>query len=367
MNSRSVALDLLRTIALLLVIGRHLIPRIKEAGQNSFLTTWHDIGWIGVDLFFVLSGFLIGGLLFNESRKTGTINIGRFLFRRGLKIYPVYFVLLGYTLVKTAISGWAPFVDLVSNAWPCFILVQNYGGTYPWGHTWSLAVEEHFYLLLPFLIVFLARRQALRRVPVIAGTVALICLGLRLAFYGQAEDGEIYTQTHFRLDALMIGVAGRYLADAPFVRAIPGWLLMVLGVLPFVAAGFIPWDAPSMLIAGLGLNSVCFACLVVGITREKPEAWMRGSFVAAGLAYLGKYSYSIYLWHLNAIGWSLIVARKLAGNQPGALTIITVGMAVCLGVGIVLSLAIESPIMAWRDRITKAREGRKAAPAATGT
>src|SRR5687767_11658986 len=95
-SKRSVQLDILRGAAILLVIGRHLeVPR--PDGAVGFLAgLWHRIGWLGVDLFFVLSGFLIGGLLVSELTKHGRIHIPLFLIRRGLKIYPPYFVFIGY-------------------------------------------------------------------------------------------------------------------------------------------------------------------------------------------------------------------------------------------------------------------------------
>src|SRR5882762_8858716 len=95
--SRSVSLDLLRLVAVVLVLGRHMETYPLEFGKGvAFYVSrfWQNGGWTGVDLFFVLSGFLIGGLLFAEVKKTGGLRVGRFLFRRGLKIYPAFYALL---------------------------------------------------------------------------------------------------------------------------------------------------------------------------------------------------------------------------------------------------------------------------------
>src|ERR1700732_285133 len=130
---RNKRLDILRCIAILLVIARHTYPRIWIG----------KAGWMGVDLFFVLSGFLISGLLFAEYKKNRSINWKRFLIRRGLKLYPAFYVFLLATFLTQLgfkqVSGLSNYLGEI-------FYVQNYG-PYIWSHTWSLAVEEHFYIL----------------------------------------------------------------------------------------------------------------------------------------------------------------------------------------------------------------------------
>ena len=116
---------------------------------------WARIGWLGVDLFFVLSGFLISNLLFSEYRKTERISLRTFYLRRALKLYPGFYLLLFSTVVFCAIAGRR--ITLRGTLGE-FFFVQNYLGGL-WGHTWSLAVEEHFYLILPVLLIFLAARS----------------------------------------------------------------------------------------------------------------------------------------------------------------------------------------------------------------
>ncbi len=155
-NKRNLQLAVLRGIAVLLVFGRHLELPKPEGLVGTFAGAWLRIGWLGVDLFFVLSGFLIGGLLVTELHKHGRIDVARFLSRRGLKIYPAYFVFIAYLMFMPAAKGllrgesvWAVPVEW-SLYWPNFLFLQNYVGNNPTGHTWTLAVEEHFYLMLPF-------------------------------------------------------------------------------------------------------------------------------------------------------------------------------------------------------------------------
>jgi len=145
---RNIGLDALRCIAVWLVLFRHLpIPSKATGFFAESLRVLHRGGWIGVDLFFVLSGFLVSGLLFREFQRTGSASIKRFLIRRGFKIYPPFWVLIGATVVmrcwfeKTGIQ-WSNLVGEL-------LFLQNYYDCL-WGHTWSLAVEEHFYFIYHF-------------------------------------------------------------------------------------------------------------------------------------------------------------------------------------------------------------------------
>src|SRR6516164_11144842 len=133
-GSRSTVLDALRAVAILLVLGRH--ANIAEV--------WSRIGWCGVDLFFVLSGFLISGLLFQEYKRFGEIRLRTFWLRRGLKIYPAFYIyilteLVTYLLVYNKLPG----AKSPSLFWLDATFLCNYWESLS-GHTWSLAVEEHF-------------------------------------------------------------------------------------------------------------------------------------------------------------------------------------------------------------------------------
>jgi peptidoglycan/LPS O-acetylase OafA/YrhL len=172
-HGRNFNLDVLRGVAILLVVLHHLGVPVFRTG-----------GWIGVDLFFVLSGFLISGLLFREWKETGTINIGRFYARRGFKIYPAFWALMAVTL---AVNYWTPGIPSFPVTGRSIMaelsFTQNYWRAI-WGQTWSLAVEEHFYLLLPLLLWLLQRRDPknpFRLLPTAFAVTALLELGLRVA------------------------------------------------------------------------------------------------------------------------------------------------------------------------------------------
>ena len=148
MSTRNASLDVLRGLAIVLVLGVH---------YKHVYNVWTKLGGVGVDLFFVLSGFLISGLLFAEFKKTGSIDFKRFFIRRGFKIYPAYYAVILF---------YAPFA-FHRLGWSDFLFLQSYRAGIL-GQAWSLSVEEHFYILLPFLLIAglkLARRATFAGYP----------------------------------------------------------------------------------------------------------------------------------------------------------------------------------------------------------
>jgi peptidoglycan/LPS O-acetylase OafA/YrhL len=175
-------IDILRAIAVFLVLGRHISTCPPEISRtvHGVTETWIRGGWIGVDLFFVLSGFLVSGLLFREYDRFGKIDAKRFLIRRGFKIYPPFWLLILTTVVLSLLRGKEVEGQRVAAE---LLFVQNYlPGV--WIHTWSLAVEEHFYILLAFGFLLLAKfgkKDPFSATPVFFAGIAVLCLALRFA------------------------------------------------------------------------------------------------------------------------------------------------------------------------------------------
>src|ERR1051325_8397891 len=183
-HRRLVPLDVLRAVAVLLVFCRHGINPPAAGRLEPIATSLHRLGWAGGDLFFVLSGLLVGGLLFRELRTRSALDVRRFVVRRGFKIWPAYYVYLGFVLVLYASARGSTITQALERLWPNLLHVQNYMPGrrlgLPLMHTWSLAVEEHFYLLLPALLVLLTSgAKAPRAIPAIPAipwiAVALGC------------------------------------------------------------------------------------------------------------------------------------------------------------------------------------------------
>ncbi|MCM3921677.1 acyltransferase, partial [Frankia sp. AiPs1] len=195
------ALDGLRALAVLAVLCFHM---------NAL-----SGGYLGVDVFLVLSGFLITGLLLAERDRVGAVSLGRFYVRRAFRLLPAFgvFVAVGAVLVvavKTRADQW----DFLDNAVTSLLYVNNYyrvfrpdsGGAW-FGHTWSLSLEEQFYLIWPAVLVLLCRRPAARRrLPAILGAAAVAVFAWReILIAAGVSDARIYFGLDTRADALLVG------------------------------------------------------------------------------------------------------------------------------------------------------------------
>ncbi len=345
---------MLRGIAILLVMGAH-VPAFP---------IWPVIGGYGVDLFFVLSGFLISNLLFTEYRGTGGIRLKRFWLRRALKLYPSFYLLLGLTLLYGLIWH-VPFTgrSILGEA----ILTQNYIGSI-WGHTWSLAVEEHFYILLPLLLAFLMRRKPKKSeqspedpftaIPYVFAGVAAACLALRIL---NAIQHPVFSHranvepTHLRADALFFGVFLSYLHHfRPHIltRAMSEpWRfpVSVLSVLCFAPAAFLFMDNPIVYTLGFTTIYVSFGTMLLMCLYTEKRKRPKPGVSARAIAKMGVYSYTIYLWHVPMAQVFLnLTARFPDVNQYLMWALYFVSS---ITVGVVLSKLIEIPILKLRERM----------------
>jgi peptidoglycan/LPS O-acetylase OafA/YrhL len=360
------ALDVLRGVAILLVLGHHVgvtpthIPALLQEG----LDRWSIAGWVGVDLFFVLSGFLVSGLLFQEYQDTGRVRLARFLARRGLKIYPAFYTLIAATIVAGLALGRPTELRRVLAE---IFFVQNYAEGL-WTHTWSLAVEEHFYLLLVVLIAFLARHvKGPRSKDPFRALVPLFCFVAVGAFVARvltvATSQPLLTNrltpTHLRIDSLFCGVVlsylyhfrSRWVAEQIAARRRILWLVAAVCLTPFV---IIPITSAVTQTIGFTSLYVGFG-IVVALAVHPSSAAARPATpviqaLATGLAWLGTYSYSIYLWHMPAQAWSTIVLARYAHGLPSAGVAWTMYFGGAILIGVLMARIVERPGLALRER-----------------
>src|SRR3954465_714615 len=199
-RTRRLDLDVVRGLAIVLALGWHFSGPTGNAVLDALQWPGKQFGWAGVDLFFVLSGFLMGGLGLRGPHPSGTFAGGRFTLRRVLKLWPVLYLFL----VVHALFGAEP---LGSYLWQNALHVQNYVGT-SLQHLWSLAVEEHFYLALALLFpVFVRRGGSLKLFAGLLAGVLVAALAFRVVgSLDGVSDTRLQWRTHFRLDGLAAGV-----------------------------------------------------------------------------------------------------------------------------------------------------------------
>jgi peptidoglycan/LPS O-acetylase OafA/YrhL len=333
------ALDGIRGLAVVWVVMHNTTAAVtgRSTGVLYLLTVFAHTGWIGVQLFFALSGFLItAGLLATQ----GAPHYFRdFYLRRALRILPLYYTVLLLVLVILPRIVTLPAAFSNDHQAPLWLFLTNLTQSVPYGfaHFWSLAVEEQFYVVWPLLVFRLAPRRLLLVCPcVAAGALAVRCL---MHLHGAAA-WTIYENTACRMDALALGGAGACLLFLPELRERVRRRLGVIGLaaLLLFAAG-IPlthvYDTGGLAGQTLGytLLAVCAAVFVTAAALPAGRAW---SAIAALLAWAplrscGKYSYAIYVVHNllhKLLGEPWLTARF--GATPPAQVLFGYGLAVLL-------------------------------------
>jgi peptidoglycan/LPS O-acetylase OafA/YrhL len=354
---RLASLDLLRLLAIVLVLGRHMeqVPPYLANDWNAILAIWYRGGWVGVDVFFVLSGFLVSGLLFAECKARGRISIGRFYMRRGWKIYPPFFVLIGVTLLANASTDTAMPTSAIASE--VFFLQSYVQGL--WNHTWSLAVEEHFYLLLPLVLLLVLRMkraasEPLKPVITIAAYLAAGSLLLRLLhWYYRPSFSYLddFFASHLRLDSLFFGVVISYayhFHTDRFVTVLSAWRRWLIGgglLCLTPAFMFAPETTPFIYTAGFTLFYLGSGMLMVGVLLSRPPR----SRIMAVTASLGAYSYSIYLWHMPVARWGALLVSRAFDIPLGYADRAVIYVFGSVVAGVVMAKLIEVPALRLRD------------------
>lgn len=299
------ALDGLRGLAIIVVILFHSTILQRDTVVRDYLVRILNAGWISVDLFFVLSGFLITGILCDAK---GTPRFfTNFYARRSLRIFPLYFaVMILALLVLPEYFGVSP--GSVGELWRFWFYLQNLGGPipYPLSHTWSLAVEEQFYLLWPLVVFALSHRTL---ILVSAGLIPLALLIRCIMVATDVPGGCIHSVTYARFDPLAMGALIALLLREPgglpaLMR--PAKWAFTLGLAVFLGVFAYQrnfWEGP--LLRTIGQSSLCFwfgglLVLAVGLERNR---FLPRLLEAQPLRFFARYSYAMYLFHLPMHLW----------------------------------------------------------------
>lgn len=359
--SRLPGLDLLRAIAVVWVM---LFHSFLVGGLGPDCVEVQRYGWMGVDIFFVLSGFLIGRQVLEPLARGEALRFADFYSRRAYRILPAFLVVLGIYLAfpglreADGMAPWWQFASFTMN------LLVDYTHLQAFSHAWSLCVEEHFYLLFPALAWWLTRRRtSASAFACIVAAVVLAGIGLRggVWLHDTAMDPQrnwfvedIYYPTWNRLDGLLAGVV---LATIAAYR--PGlWERMqargnaiaLLGLAGMALAFWLFRERAGLLGNTLGwpVLSAAIACLVVA--GASPRSWI-GRWRLPGASWIAAVSYSLYLSHklvFSAVDDGL--GDWLQGR--GLFAFAVYALATLMG-GAALHYAVERPFLALREQRRK--------------
>ena len=371
--SRNPGLDTLRALAIALVFVYHYAAFVS--GRSTF--GWPSVvGWSGVDLFFVLSGYLIANQLFAGLARGRTVSLAAFIGRRALRTLPVFWlVLAAFFLWPQAMGGRTP-----PPLWRFLTFTQNLGlqpGT-AFSHAWSLCIEEQFYVALPLVLaggawlargrVRLTRRHAW---GLVGGLVALGVAARCVRWFDVAPSAggdpmqfsaHIYYATLCRFDELLPGVA------VAMVRNFhPGaWARVTArgrtaGALGLAGALAVLWlaytesddDVFGFFMTGFGYTLLAMSWALLVVAALSPATPLRRVRVP-GAASLALWSYSIYLSHKPL---AYVLKTALQGAGLGEYALAAVITAACIGMGALLHYGVERPFLRLRDRLMPSNFG----------
>jgi peptidoglycan/LPS O-acetylase OafA/YrhL len=367
--TRLAGLDTLRAAAIAWVILFHSYL-IGGLGDGYGLFQWS--GWMGVDLFFVLSGYLIGTQVFKALQRTGTLDFPAFYKRRLVRILPAFFVVLALYELWPAwpeTKGMQPLWQFLTFT---FNLQYDNDDNYAFSHVWSLCVEEHFYVVFPLLASVLTRKPAAWKFAVVAAVVVLGGIVLRAWLWthfvgpagssvGGPEDDRglrflryLYYPTWARLDGLVAGVA---LAACGVYR--PLWfawvharvnLLLVLGA-ALLAAAIVLFDAARADFWPCVIGYPLVALAMMAFVAAGTGATWFARLQIPGAGWLAAASYSLYLSHKGM--FMLVQAALVEHPVDDRLLRFALYVVATLAGGAVLHYAVERPFLRWRDSQTK--------------
>ncbi|HTJ90975.1 MAG TPA: acyltransferase [Acidocella sp.] len=338
-------LDGLRAIAVSAVVIYHLSGSLLPGG------------WIGVDIFFVLSGFLITRILLAELKSAASVNLGAFYTRRFLRLMPAFWLMLICTSALYVMSPAARMTHIES-AWTSAIYLMNWNRAFSWfgddggylGHTWSLATEEQFYLLWPFLLMALFRVRRIAPAIILGLAAASLLWRMSLLQHG-ANVERAYNGFDTHADSILMGCALGFVRLSPRLARVASLTstvpVLILGLL-FLKADL--WMKLRLEI-GITAGAICAAWMIAA-------SFSRGYFSAflswRPLVYTGQISYGWYLWHLPF----LYLASKVF-HIPDRFVFVPLSY----GVAALSYHVVERPILSLRDRFRPTSQSEEAGSA----
>lgn len=345
-TARSFNLDAVRAAAITAVVLAH--AAVMSPARHPLALTLAWIGQFGVDLFFVLSGWLIGGLFWREWRDTGTVRWPRFFLRRALRTVPPYLVML--PVAWLAVRLFAPERAQFSAGYLLFL--QNYYEKIPFfSVSWSLCIEEHFYLFLPVLVLLFLRF----RTGVLLLFTTLILLSPLCRTLGETTatidvfDRSVLA-THLRLEGLVLGFWAAYaqVCDQAVWSRLARWFpRLIWPALAFLALSPL---VPGRLFYAGGLSAVALIFLIVVGFAANSDAWRVPA--AATIRRIAGMSYSLYLTHSLVLHVARNAAFRSASWAEWVYWPLALGGMLSVGYG--FSVLVEKTSLQLRERLLPA-------------
>ena len=363
------ALDALRGIAVLMILARHAsaVPTPEHPVAAAVIGAMRT-GWMGVDLFFALSGFLITGILIDTRGTPGFLR--NFYARRTLRIFPLYFSFLALLFVVGPLTPLARMEEFQ-------VVQQNQGWLWSYltnvliawqgeaavpfhlGHLWSLALEEQFYLVWPFVVLLIPARSVLRACLLLSA--AAVALRFAMVMYAGWGIDAAYMLMPARLDALLLGGALAWLVRSREGRVQVSRLLRPLGAGALIALAAVlitrggeARNDPYMQLAGyLALSLLAVVLIATALPGASPGPWRR-VLANRTLQSIGKYSYAVYVFQYPII---FVIEQVLypailpaTGGSPLLIALVTFVLATLLSVAAarVSWILIEAPALSLK-------------------
>jgi peptidoglycan/LPS O-acetylase OafA/YrhL len=355
-------LDFVRSIAILLVLVRHgeRVLQGQVAHPEGVLQTMFLNGWIGVDLFFVLSGYLIARHLMREGLGSGDFRISQYFARRALRIVPAYYVVLLLT-----VSGGFPLFHFAPDAIGLrvvyhLLFLQDYLPSDINVVFWSLGVEEKFYLLAPMLILVLLRCRSFGSQAVLLLLLFALPVVLRTTAFLQLGEGIDYANFwrmfrspfHMAMEGLVVGVGIALAQHKGLVRQSRNAGILVLATSIAVLAMWIGTHdfMGSISIVDAGIQPPLIALITGAIVLGAVQLSATPMPLARPFQVVSRLSYGLYLTHYPLIPF--VTAISMA---RGEVAFWTCYLTTSLLAALLLYVSIERPFLLWRDRLTVQR------------
>jgi peptidoglycan/LPS O-acetylase OafA/YrhL len=349
--ARVPALDGVRGIAILLVFAVHTAPQLLVGGR------------IGVDLFFVLSGFLITSILLQEFRERGAIHLGYFYMRRALRLLPALFSVIAFIVIFTWITQPSNLPITLWNAIGALFYFYNWqiviapfpdylSGRWMFTHLWSLSIEEQFYTSWPLIVLLLFRFRTPRwaKISVVIAGIVLPEIARVILWRRDSSLHSVYLlyfRTDLRMDGLMWGALAAMLIDARLIptgqlKDVVSWAAPVAFVMLVLIAAQEWLYNGRLFLFGFSLVGVSSSVLIYGVACC-PLPFFNVALEYRPLRWIGMVSYGLYLWH-----WPMI--RVVEGFNLGPLPAMILEFGATFTISAISFYCYERPFLQLKDR-----------------